>query len=126
MDKTILVSPDFKVGDEVLDLLDAAKVPVSAAAWVLAERLGGWQFVIGTPIYDKLGAREAYGRLIAAVRAKDHESMLFDDVRLMGNRDPFIRELRRSMGRHGFRKGARTGGTIGDLYVNDAIVYRIK
>jgi hypothetical protein len=126
MGKAILVAPDFKIGDEILELLDAAKFPVSAAAWVSAERLGGWQFVIGTPLRDKLGGPEAWGRLIAAVRAKDHESMIFDDVRLMGNRDPFIRELRRSIGRHGFRKGTRTAGTIGDLYVSDAIVYRIK
>ncbi|MGA3189543.1 MAG: hypothetical protein ABSF22_20750 [Bryobacteraceae bacterium] len=126
MDKTILVAPDFKIGDQVLELLDAAKFPVTAAAWVLSEELGGWQFVVGTPFYDKLGGLEAYGRLIAAVRAHDPHSMLFDDVRLMGNRNPFVHELRRSFEHLGFRKGMKTAGPIGNLYVDDAVVYRIK
>jgi len=126
MDKTILVAPDFKVGDEVLQFLDAAKFPVTAAAWVLSNSLGGWQFVVGTPLYDKLGAREAYGRLIAAVRASDPASMLFEDVRLMSNREPFIRDLRRSFQHREFHKGARTGGMIGDIFAEAATVYRIK
>ena len=126
MDKTILVAPDFKVGDQVLEMLDAAKFPLTVAAWVLAERLGGWQFVVSTLLYDKLGASEAYGRLIAAVRVNDPESMLFDDVRLMGSRHPFIRAVRRMFEGRDFRKGARIAGSIGDLYVEDAVVYRIK
>jgi hypothetical protein len=126
MDKTILVAPDFKVGDEVLQMLDKAKFPVAAAAWVLSAALGGWQFVVGTPLYEKLGGLEAYGRLIAAVRVNDPASMLFDDVRLMSTRDPFIRDLRRAFEHREFRKGIKTAGSIGNLYVDDAVVYRIK
>jgi hypothetical protein len=126
MDKTVLVAPDFKVGDEVLRLLDEAKFPVTAAAWVLSNALGGWQFVVGTPLYDKLGAIEAYGSLIAAVRANDPASMLFEDVRLMSTREPFIRDLRRSFQHRDFRKGARTSGMIGDIFAEAATVYRIK
>jgi hypothetical protein len=126
MDKTILVAPDLKLGDEVLEMLDAAKFPVTAALWVLSEKLGGWQFVVGTPLYEKLGTREAYGQLIAAVRVNDPEAMLFDEVRLMSNRHPFIRAVRRMFEHRDFRKGVKIAGLIGDLYVEDAIVYRIK
>jgi hypothetical protein len=126
MDKTILVAPDFKIGDEILDLLQAAKFPVTVAAWVLSKDLGGWQFVVGTPLYDKLGGREAYGRLIAAIRANDPASMLFDDVRLMGNRNPFIREVRRVFEHRGFKKGVSMAGSIGDMWVDDARFYFVK
>jgi hypothetical protein len=126
MDNTTLVAPEFKMGDEILELLKAARFPVTVAAWVLSKELGGWQFVIGTPLYDKFGAREAYGRLIAAIRANDPGSMLFDDVRLMSNRSPFIREVRRVFGHRGFKKGVSMAGSIGDMWVEDARFYYVK
>ena len=126
MDHTTLVAPEFKIGDEILELLKAAKFPVTVAAWVLSKELGGWQFVIGTPLYDKLGAREAYGRLIAAIRANDPGSMLFDDVRLMSNRNPFIREARRMFEHRGFKRGVGMAGSIGDMWVDDARFYYVK
>lgn len=126
MDKTILVAPDLKVGDEVLERLKAARFPVTVALWVQSEELGGWKFVVGTPLYEKLGAREAYGRLIAAVRVDDPDSMLFDDVRLMGSRNQFIRAIRRMFEHRGFRKGVRTAGSIGGMWVDDAIFYLVK
>jgi hypothetical protein len=127
MAKATLLGPDLELGDEILEMLDAAKFPVTAALWVLSEELGGWQFVVGTPFYEKLGTREAYGRLIAAVRVDDPVSMRFDDVRLMGNRDPFIRELRRIFGKAASVKGMRLGGqSFGNIHMDDAGVYRIK
>jgi len=126
MDKTALVAPDFKIGDEIIELLNAAKFPVTVAAWVSSQELGGWQFVVGTPLYEKLGAREAYGRLIAAVRVNDPHSMLFDDVRLMGNRNPFIREVRRVFEHRGFKRGVSMAGSIGDMWVDDARFYYVK
>src|SRR5580692_10669443 len=103
-------------------MLDAARFPVTAALWAFSEdELGGWQFVIGTPLYEKLGTRAAYGKLIAAVRVNDPTSMLFDDVRLMGNREPFIRELRRLFGKTEAVKGVRLGGqSIGGIHIEDA------
>jgi hypothetical protein len=126
MDKTTLVAPDFRVGNQVLDLLKRAKYPVTVAGWVSSPELEGWQFVVGTPLYEKLGAREAYGRLIAAVRADNPESMLFDDVRLMGNRHPFIREVRRTFESRGFVRGATLAGSIGGMWVDDAKFYYVK
>lgn len=127
MAKATLLGPDLELGDEILEMLDAAKFPVTAALWVLSEELGGWQFVVGTPLYEKLGTREAYGRLIEAVRVDDPASMRFDDVRLMGNRDPFIRGLRHVFGKAASVKGMRLGGqSFGNMYIDDALVYRIK
>jgi hypothetical protein len=126
MDKTTLVAPDSKTADEILELLKAAKFPVTVAAWVLSRELGGWQFVIGTPLYDKLGGREAYGRLIAAIRASDPASVLFEDVRLMSNRNPFIRDVRRAFEGRGFRRGVGMAGLIGDMWVDEARFYYVK
>jgi hypothetical protein len=52
--------------------------------------------------------------------------MLFDDVRLMGNRHPFIRDVRRMFEHRGVRKGVGVAGSIGDMWVDDTVFYRVK
>jgi hypothetical protein len=128
MANAALLGPDLALGDEILEMLDAAKFPVTAALWAFSEdHLGGWQFVIGTPLYEKLGTSAAYGRLITAVRMADPQSMRFEDVRLMGNREPFVRELRRTFKGVQFRKGERIGSkSLGGIYIEEGLLYRIK
>ena len=127
MAKKILVDADLKLGEQILARLDSEKFPVSVAIWILTEQDGEWKLVIGTPLYEKAGPLEAYGKLIAALRKNDPESRDFDDVRLMSNREPFIRELRRLFGKTASVKGMRLGGHhIGGVWLDDAIVYRIK
>jgi hypothetical protein len=127
MAKKTLVDADLKLGEKVLGLLDASKFPVSVAIWILTEQEGEWKLVIGTSLYDKIGPLEAYGKLINALRQEDPESRDFDDVRLMSNREPFIRELRRLFGKTASVSGMRLGGhRIGGMWLDDAVVYRIK
>jgi hypothetical protein len=124
MAKKALLDADVKLGEKILESLDAAKFPISAAIWILTEE-DGWQFVIGTPLYETGGPSEAYRKLIAALRKDDPESMDFRDVRLMGNRNPFIRELRALF--EGKVKGTRLDGhQIGGIELEDAVVGRIK
>jgi hypothetical protein len=126
MAKKALLDADVKLGDRILESLDVAKFPISVAIWILTEE-NGWQLVIGTPLYDKIGPLEASGQLITALRKDDPESRDFDDVRLMSNREPFIRELRRLFGKTASVRGMRLGGHhIGDVWLDDAVVYRIK
>ena len=83
--------------------------------------------MIGTPLYDKVGGLEAYRQVITALRRDDPESRDFDDVELRTNRDPLIRELRKLFGKTASVKGMRLGGQyIGGVWLDDAIVYRIK
>ena len=126
MAKKALLDADVKLGEKILGALDAAKFPISVAIWILTEE-DGWQLVIGTPLYESGGTSDAYRKLIAALRKDDPESMDFRDVRLMGNRNPFIRELRQLFGKTASVKGMRLGGHhIGGVSLDDAVVYRIK
>jgi hypothetical protein len=126
MAKKVLVDADVQLGEKILASLDAAKFPISVALWTLTEE-DGWKFVIGTPLYGKEGPGEAHRRLIVALRRDDPESRDFDDVQLKTNRDPFVRELRRLFGKAASVKGMRLGGRyIGGVWLDDAVVYRVK
>ncbi len=126
MAKKALLDADLKLGEKILDSLDAAKFPISVAIWILTEE-DGWEFVIGTPIYETGGPSDAHRKLIAALRKDDPESMAFRDVRLMGDHNPFVGELRRLFGKTASVAGMRLGGhRIGGLWLEDGVVYRIK
>src|SRR5437879_2992743 len=98
MVKTFLVGLDIERGTEILRALDASKYPYSVALWRFEEDEDRWDLVLGTPLYDKLGLREAYRRLLEAI----HDSGLaLGDIplRLMGNRNSFVRSLRKIFGK---------------------------
>jgi len=67
MVKTSLVSADIEFGKSTLAKLDAARFPVTVAFWQYNEDDGDWTLVLGTPLYEKFGAKEAYLRLIGAL-----------------------------------------------------------
>jgi hypothetical protein len=123
MAKKALLDADVRLGEKILASLDAAKFPVSVAVWTLTEDYNGWQLVIGTSLYSR-GPAEAHGKLIKALRRDDPESRDSQEVRLMSNREPFIRELRRTY--PNAKTGMRLSGYIGGLWLDDGVVYRIK
>lgn len=127
MGKKILVEAGLQLGERLLALLDDAKFPISAAVWVLNERYDDGKLILGTPLYEREGPREAYGQLIDAVRKEDPASTDFQDIELRSNRDPFMKDLRRRFGKMKPVKGIEVGSQhLGDEWFSDAIVYRIK
>lgn len=128
MVRTILVGPDLALGDEILAALDAAKFPVTVALWLLQrERSEDWKLVVATPLYDKLGAIDAYLRLRAALSVDAPVTLGDFPIRLESNKHPVISGLRKLFGRTASVKGMRLGlHSIGGVWIDDAYIYRIK
>jgi hypothetical protein len=83
--------------------------------------------MLGTPLRDKLGAQGAYLRLIKALSTKGPVALSDFPIRLEGNRSPLIKALRKTFGKTASVEGMRLGGhTIGDTWIDDGYVYRIK
>jgi hypothetical protein len=127
MVKASLVGPDAKLGLEVLRLLDAAGFPLTVAMWLLNDERDEWELTIATPLYDKLGPKESYRRLLAALKPLDPHVLHGLAVRILGHKNPLIRGLRRAFAKTASVEGMRLGGhSIGDVWIEDAYVYRIK
>ena len=45
MAKKALLDADIKLGEKIVEALDAAKYPTSVAIWTLTEHYDGWQLV---------------------------------------------------------------------------------
>jgi hypothetical protein len=110
MVKTFLVSPDIELGSKVLHALDAAKFPLTVALWLFEEERGSWNLIVATPLYDRLGPKEAYGRLIAALSSQIPRTLSEIPILLESNRSPLIKGLRRMFGKTASVDGMRLGG----------------
>jgi hypothetical protein len=120
-----LVVPDIEFGRRVLAALDAAEFPLSVALWLKEDP--DWTLVVATPLYEGVGPKEAYRHLLAALSADRPISLGELPLRLEGHRSPLIRALRKTFGKTASVEGMRLGGhRVGDTWIDDAYVYRIK
>jgi hypothetical protein len=128
MVKTTLVGPDLPLGREILRILDKAKFPVTAALWLLEKsRSEDWDLVVATPVYDRLGPRDAYKQLLQALSSEGPVSLVDLPIRLEGIRKPMIRDLRKTSGKAGSVEGERLRlRSLGGTWIDDGYVYRIK
>lgn len=127
MVKTSLVSSDLEFGRATLAALDAAHFPVPVAFRQYTEDDGDWTLVLGTPFYEKFGAKEAYLRLIRALSKEKSIALSELPLRLEENRNPLIRGLRKSFGKAANVEGMRLRGhSIGGVWLDDAYIYRIR
>jgi hypothetical protein len=120
-----LVVPDVEFGKRILRALDEAGFPLTVAMWLKQD--DDWTLVIATPLYERIGVKEAYRRLLAALSTEGPIVLAALPVRLEGHRSPFIKALRKTFGKTASVEGMRLGGhTIGGTWVGDGYVYRIK
>ncbi len=125
MAKTLLLGPDLDLGKRFIELLDAAEFPVTVACWLRCEEQFGeaWELVLGSQLYDTLGPKQAYRRLIDAlppIKASEFQ------IRLLGNRHPLVKGLRKAFGKAGSVEEMRLGGQgFGGVWIDDGYAYRI-
>src|SRR3712207_2306588 len=98
MDKTILVERDIEEGRKLLDLVDAADIPVVAAYWLYRIESGRWRLVLATPLVETVGSTYVYRRLREMFEAGAGVDVALDDVSVVGPRDPIASGLHRIPG----------------------------
>ncbi|MGH9623396.1 MAG: hypothetical protein ACRD4G_03520 [Bryobacteraceae bacterium] len=127
MDRTTLVATDFTIGAELADALDRSTLAVSVALWLYSSDYEDWRFVIASRRLDDAEPSKAYGLVHSALEAAGISLQKTPSLLILKMSDPFIRELRRIFGRTKSVEGMRLGGQlIGDRFVQDALVYRIR
>jgi hypothetical protein len=125
MDQATLVNLDVTAGLKVLDALDAAQIKVAVALWISSSDYDDWRLVLSSPSLDQTHLLKAYQKVAEALHGRD--AYMRPPILILPTKDPFIRDLRRIFGKTKDVTGMRLGGqTIGNRFVSDAYVYRIK
>lgn len=119
----LLVNNRIRQGADLLEALDRAGFPVTAAFWYLND--GRWRYVIATPVVDKVGPRETYGQVDDILRSSDVDIELWD-IAVVSPQDQ-LPDLMHSMLPTGPKdiKGLQFGGgTINHVFIEGVYVYR--
>lgn len=127
MDQTALVTADFTSGLEFIRALDRSGLSISVALWLYSSEHEDWRFVLASRQLDLAGPSEAYGLVHDALAAEGIPLERTPVLLILRMSDPFIRSLRRLFAKAKTVEGMRLGGQlIGDRFVPDALVYRIR
>jgi len=125
MEQATLVNLDVNAGLKVLDTLDAAKLKVAVACWMLLPDYNDWRLVLSSPAFDQTHPLKAYEQVAEALHG--HFTYTRPPILILPTKDPLIRELRRIFGKNKDVAGMRLGGQmIGNRFISDAYVYRIQ
>jgi hypothetical protein len=125
MDQATLVSPDIAVVNEVLTVLDDARIKQITALLAIFPEYGDWRVVLSSPSLDQTHQLKAYEKVVEILNGRFVYRL--PPILILPTKDPFIRELRKMFGKTKDVTGMRLGGqTIGNRFVDNAYVYRIQ
>lgn len=123
-----LVEHDIEVGRALVEELDRQQVPVRAVMWYYLSDQGEFRLLVSTPIVDKEGPIAAYDKMFKV--AEQIPARLQPgpfDIAVISTTDERIKELRKAIKTGKNISNIRlTRNVIGDLYVEDALVYRLN
>lgn len=127
MDTTILVMFPRSEGEQLLEALDRHHFDVRAAFWLYQSETDTWRLVIASPIVDQFGPREGYERVQAALKEMNQPfGISLNDITVVGQNDVVVRNLRKKLHIQKGEQGVLLRRTaIGDVYIDEAYVYRI-
>jgi hypothetical protein len=100
---------------------------IKVAALVYLEEYDEWQFALASPRLDAVGGAKAYGLVHEVLEAAGLPWSKTPPLTIFGIKERFTRELRALYSKTEDAEGRRIGRqTIGDRYVEDGILYRVR
>jgi hypothetical protein len=127
MDRTLLVGFDVKEGERLIEALDAANFPISAALWLYVSESDQWRLVIASPTYDKLGPLAAIKQVQTVLLSLEQSELVLSNIQVIGDKGQLVKALR-SEARSGVDfSGKRLSQTMLDrVFIPEAYVYRVQ
>ena len=121
-----LVSLDVLQGQRIVKLLEEPGLKLSIALWLLTDEYADWRFVIAAKELDSLSPFDQLKKAKDILRKSISEGQI-PTLWIMRTNESFPRALRKLFGKTASVDGMRLGNQlIGDRYVEDAYVYRIR
>jgi hypothetical protein len=126
MDKPTLVDDDRKAGEELLGVLDRARLKVRAAFWLYLPEADEWRLFLALPMVARKGPREAYGRIQTYLRQMGGKELSLRNISVVAPNDNMVKLLGSVVKTGPGISGIRfTGNVINNVLIEDAYIYRV-
>ena len=132
MDREALVTEHFTAdleagGRAVVEGLDAANVPVSAAFWLLATGESSWRLVLASPLVAARGPRAFYRKVDKVLRRLAPPTVRLDAIDAAPPSHKMVSLLRGAVHTGPGLGGIRfMGNAIKGVLIPDAYIYRMR
>ena len=127
MDKTALAATDITSGTKILEILDHADLGINLAMWLYAPEYEDWRLALSSRHLDEAEPSKAYGLIYDALKQAQFSLEFTPPPLIFRMTDLSVRTLRRMFGKAKSVEGMRLGGQmIGNQFLEDAVVYRIR
>jgi hypothetical protein len=106
-------------------VLERGGIRQIVALFMLSPEYGDWRFVLSSPSLDQTHLLKAHEKVYELLKGRFIDSLPL--LMVLPTKDPFIRELRKILGKAKSVTGMRLGGqTIGNRFIDNAYVYQIQ
>lgn len=128
MDQTTLVDRDIEEGRHLVEALDTAGFPVTAALWYFSAQEGIWRLVIASSKVKELGPRAVYTEIQSTMQSANI-TLPLTQISAVPPDAPIVTEVRIFAGTGG---APYIGGyhlfhtALGNIFIEEAYVYRAE
>ena len=126
MYRKVLVETEIRSGERLLEQLDLARIPVTAAFWLYADDAAEWRLLIVSPSVETLGPRQLYALLGVILMSPSDApiSIPLERIFLLSPHDNRYQQVR--MAAPGAGAGLLvTSGPARNVAGEDAYIYRV-
>jgi hypothetical protein len=128
MGKTQLVDKDIEDGKKLIEALDRSSFPVTGALWFYITDSDEWRLLLVSPLVAERGPKSTYA-LIQSVMAKLEPPLgiLLKRISVLSPKNELIQLLRMAIVTGpGISEIRFTGNTINNVFIEDALIYRLS
>lgn len=126
MAAAVLVDSDVEMGRELLRILDEAKFPVTAAAWIFFPDIEEWRLVVRTPKAEK-NLQQALLELAVLLdkRGDLRKRLDLSRVKLVPPKDKMLAAMSSIVKVEGISSIRFSRNVIDGVLIDEALIYRL-
>jgi len=125
MDQATLVGLEIDKGRRIVSTLDHSGIDPKVALWLITPEYEDGRLVLASTKLDQTHPLRAYEEVAEAL--KGSFVYILPPMLILRMKDPFIKALRDRFGKTSDVEGMRLGGqSMGNRFITDAYVYRIR
>jgi hypothetical protein len=126
MAAAVLVDTDVEMGRELLRILDEAKFPVTAAAWIFFPDIEEWRLVVRTPKAEKNLQQALLEFAVLLDKRGDLRKRLdLSRVKLVPPKDKMLAAMSSIVKVEGISSIRFSRNVINGVLIDDALIYRL-
>jgi len=122
-----LVDKDIRDGRKLIEALDRSKFGLSGALWFYFSDANDWLLLLVSPLVDTEGPTSCYRKIQSVIEGMPRDfGIPLSSISVVSPTDSLIRLLRKAIHVEGTSRMRFRRNTINGVFIEDALIYRLR